>query len=453
VDVSPGGHPGRAVNAPGRAVTGPRWSGALARRFTDNPENYNAIHFHDDDLEDAGWPPAVEVTVPAEARSGLYAARLEREADHLYIPFVVRPSAPRSDLAFLVPTLTWQAYSSNRAPYSYSEDGVVDQGLCLYDVHRDGSMVYYATRRRPTRAWLPGAAMREWGAHNLTADLYMVDWLETKGFDYDVYADQDLHREGFELLARYRCLILSSHPEYWSHTMMAALRRYVRSGGRVLYLGGNGLYWVTSFDPERPHLIEVRKSGDGDYGPAFVPEPGEIQHSTTLEVGGLWARRGLPARSLVGIEFSANMFQPAEGRWGFERLPAGDDPRYAFVFEGIGPGETIGNHGLNLGTAAGFEMDSVQDWPWDENTPRPAVLARASHEWFFSTARVPVAPVAEITLSSYPGGGAVFAAGSVTWTGSLSYHRYDNSVSRATENVLRRFLSVPVGRTVLGPDR
>jgi N,N-dimethylformamidase len=453
VDLSPYGNHGRAVNAPGRAVSGPRWSGSLSRRYTDNPENYNAVHFHEDDLEDAHWEIAFDVTVPAEARSGIYAAQLERGADRLFIPFIVRPREPRSELAVLIPTLTWQAYSSNRAPYSYSEDGLIDRGLCHYDTHRDGSMVYYVTRRRPTRAWLPGAAMREWGAHNLTADLYLLDWLETKGYGYDAFADHDLHREGFDLLRRYGCLILSSHPEYWTGPMLDALALYVRRGGRVLYLGGNGLYWVTTFDPERPHLIEVRKSGEGDYGPAFAPEPGEIQHSTTLEVGGLWARRGRPARSLVGIEFSANMFQPAGGGWGFERLSASFDPRFAFAFEGIGRDEVIGDFGLNLGTAAGFEMDSVQEWQWDKGTPEPVVLARASHPWMFPPARVPAAPVAEVTLMDYPGGGAVFAAGSVTWTGSLSHNGYDNNVSRLTENVLRRFLSAPAGGSVTGANR
>ncbi len=48
-----------------------------------------------------------------------------------------------------------------------------------------------------------------------------------------------------------------------------------------------------------------------------------------------------------------------------------------------------------------------------------------------------------------PGGGAVFAAGSVTWTGSLSHNRYQNNVSRITENVLRRFLDRPDGASVL----
>ena len=26
-----------------------------------------------------------------------------------------------------------------------------------------------------------------------------------------------------------------------------------------MYLGGNGFYWVTGVDPERPHVIEIRR--------------------------------------------------------------------------------------------------------------------------------------------------------------------------------------------------
>jgi len=38
-------------------------------------------------------------------------------------------------------------------------------------------------------------------------------------------------------------------------------------------------------------------------------------------------------------------------------------------------------------------------------------------------------------------GGAVFSTGSIAWTASLSWNGYHNTVSRITENVLRRFLS------------
>ena len=46
---------------------------------------------------------------------------------------------------------------------------------------------------------------------------------------------------------------------------------------------------------------------------------------------------------------------------------------------------------------------------------------------------------ADMTYTDYPNGGAVFSAGSICWRGALSWNGYDNTVSRVTENVLRRF--------------
>jgi N,N-dimethylformamidase len=39
-----------------------------------------------------------------------------------------------------------------------------------------------------------------------------------------------------------------------------------------------------------------------------------------------------------------------------------------------------------------------------------------------------------------PNGGAVFSTSSIAWAGALAHNRYQNNVSRLTENVLRRFL-------------
>jgi N,N-dimethylformamidase len=451
VDVSPTAAHGVAVNAPGRAVTGPFWQGVPASLYAQQPADYDAVHFHDDDLDDARWRPSFVLGIPEDARSGIYAAALTHGEEKLFLPFVVRPRSPQAEVGFLLPTLTWQAYSSNRMAYNNAEDGVLDRGLCAYDVHSDGSPVYYVTRRRSHHSALSGSH-RLWGAHGLKADLYLIDWLEEKGFTYDVFADQDLHRAGRDLLDPYRVILLGAHPEYWTWEMMQAFRDYLGGGGRAMYLAGNGLYWVMSIDPERPYLVEVRKSGEGEYGEWTRPQPGEWQHSTTLEVGGTWARRGHPPRRVVGVEFAATVFVEAEGRWGYRRLPASWDKRYSFVFAGV-QDELIGDFGLNLGSAAGFEMDAVPDSGWDRDDDfRPVALARAVHDAFAPLRNAPFSPAADIALMEYPDGGAVFSAGSVTWTGSLPSNGYDNSVSRVTENVLRRFLTAPPRHSVLSAD-
>ena len=46
---------------------------------------------------------------------------------------------------------------------------------------------------------------------------------------------------------------------------------------------------------------------------------------------------------------------------------------------------------------------------------------------------------ADMVFFETAAGGGVFSTGSIAWCGSLSHNRYDNNVSRITDNVLRRF--------------
>ena len=83
----------------------------------------------------------------------------------------------------------------------------------------------------------------------------------TQGFAYDFYADDQLH-DGTLDLDRYRVLILSMHPEYWSAEMYWTVKRWVfERGGRLLYLGGNGLNCQVEFlDDGTAHALS-RTSG------------------------------------------------------------------------------------------------------------------------------------------------------------------------------------------------
>ena len=77
---------GKTVQMPTRAVTGHNWTGADTN-FRLAPRQYGAIYFHDDDLDDAGWEVDFEFRVPANLRSGVYAARLQSGTAEDYIPF------------------------------------------------------------------------------------------------------------------------------------------------------------------------------------------------------------------------------------------------------------------------------------------------------------------------------------------------------------------------------
>ncbi|MFP6742399.1 MAG: LamG-like jellyroll fold domain-containing protein, partial [Alphaproteobacteria bacterium] len=72
IDAGPNGLHGRLVNLPSRAVKGFNWSGA-EQNWRHAPQEYGAIHFHDDDLYDAEWDTDFSYEIPADLRSGVYA--------------------------------------------------------------------------------------------------------------------------------------------------------------------------------------------------------------------------------------------------------------------------------------------------------------------------------------------------------------------------------------------
>jgi N,N-dimethylformamidase len=216
----------------------------------------------------------------------------------------------------------------------------------------------------------------------------------------------------------------------------------------MLYLGGNGMFWVTSIAPDRPHLLEVRKMFLSNH-PFGLEAPGEAQHAFDDEIGGLWEAQDLPPRTLLGVDTATFAFgRHDDAPAGFRRTEAAADPAYAWVFEGVDE-EPIGAYGSNLGSAAGCEMDSVGGWTWPDGKG-PVLLARASHPGFALPDRPARTgpPVADVALMLHPGGGAVFSAGSITWGGSLAHNDYENGVARLSENALRRFLDTPRGEPV-----
>jgi N,N-dimethylformamidase len=63
-DAAPHGLHGHTINLPTRAVTGHNWTGKETN-YRHAPHEYGAIHFHDDDLDDARWQVDFSLTIPA----------------------------------------------------------------------------------------------------------------------------------------------------------------------------------------------------------------------------------------------------------------------------------------------------------------------------------------------------------------------------------------------------
>jgi N,N-dimethylformamidase len=443
-------------NLPTRGVTGLLWNGS-EHDWRQAPEQYAAIHFHSDDLYDAGWKDSFALEVPVEWKSGLYAARLRSESGEDRIPFFVAPpkNTSASRLAFLVPTATYLAYANMPDPHeivrelSTASKGNASErlqeviaggefGPSCYHAHSDGSGVHHSSHLRPVLNMRPRPDL--WA---FNADTLIPDWLDELGFDYDIITDDLLHAEGAALLEPYRAVVTGTHPEYATTAMLDALEQYSTSGGRLVYLGANGFYWRVAFSDAWPGAIELRRAEDGTR--AWESQPGEYHHAWGGELGGLWRRIGRPPNRLVGVGFAAQGFI---SRSGYRRSPAASDPRAAFIFDGV-DSEVFGAKGRG-GGAAGEEIDR-----FDEalgSPPNALVLASAgdfgpdvikTKEEFL--AMVPPDPSdpdvrADLVFFETPNGGAVFSTGSIAWASSLAGNNYDNDISRITRNVVRRFL-------------
>jgi N,N-dimethylformamidase beta subunit-like protein/concanavalin A-like lectin/glucanase superfamily protein len=469
-DVSPNRLHGQTVNLPARGMKGYNWTGE-SMNWGDKPEHYGAIHFHDDDLYDAGWGVDFTLTIPATLRSGLYAARLWSGDEEDYVPFVVRPQPGKEKkIAFLLPTASYMAYANEHMgtdaglielvsgrlvpldKYSLFLNEHREYGSSCYDVHSDHSGVCYSSRLRPILNMRPkhisGIGGHGSSLWQFNADTHITDWLEASGYEFDVITDEDLHRQGFELLKPYSVILSGTHPEYHSKPMWDAMLAYQQQGGRLMYTGANGWYWRIAYHPELPGVLEVRRNEGGIR--TWAAEPGEYYHSFTGEYGGLWRRQGRPPQLIVGTGFTAQGFDISAP---YHRLPDSFHPRVSFIFEGVGKDELIGDFGLIGGGAAGLELDRADRIL---GTPPHALVLATSQGRHTDVYLV----VCEELLATYPGlggtenelvradmvfyetpnGGAVWSSSSIAWAGGLSHNKYKNNVSRITMNVLDRFL-------------
>ena len=459
VDTGPHQLDGKLVNLPTRAMVGANWSGDTFD-WREAPGQYGAIHFHRDDLYDCAWQPDFEFTVPADLASGVYAARLDAGDAQYHVSFFVLPAphARKNSVAFLASTATYLAYANsitlNHDPLNEAVNGALSSvdaidlmqwarpelGLSTYDQHRDGSGVCYSSRLRPIINFRPTG--RLW---NFGIDLFVIDWLERTGIGFDVITDDDLHAEGETLLEDYRVVITGCHPEYYSLVMLDALESWLGRGGRLMYLGGNGFYWRTSPHSELPGVIEVRRAEGGVR--TWAAEPGEYHHSFTGEPGGLWQRQRRAPNRIAGVGFISQGFDSGAP---YRRQSAANDPRVAFMFEGIDD-QVLGNFGICLGGAASMEIDCT-----DSRLGTPAhalVVARSeghsnmyeltpeamlqSHPMTDATQNPNVR--ADMVFFETPNGGAVFSTGSIGYAGSLVTNDYQNNIARLTTNVLERF--------------
>lgn len=236
------------------------------------------------------------------------------------------------------------------------------------------------------------------------AEWRLLGWMEREGFQFDYYAETHLH-EGLLDLDRYRVLVLSTHPEYWSRQMYDRVKEWVFDrGGKLIYLGGNGIHCEVNFlDRSTMRVLngryDARTSGfDSRFARTHESEARLLGVTTTFA----GYETGAPYRVL-------------------------DDKHWAFEGTGLSQGDLFGTNSLDrraVGGASGHETDKRSS----QSPTGLRMLAKGTN---------PEGGGGEMVHFETGSGGEVFSVGSISYTCSIVV---DDLVSKITGNVLRHFL-------------
>ncbi|HUY36932.1 MAG TPA: N,N-dimethylformamidase beta subunit family domain-containing protein [Pirellulales bacterium] len=363
--------------------------------------------------------------VAAPEHSGLYYFHAGTASGAFFsFPWIVAPRRPTCKLAVLASNITWNAYNAfgGRSNYIHADcfpaTPTVNsrQELKRYTdpdhLHYDRDDYAPLSFDRPEPINSIAAAERATdpiegraACHVAPAEWRFLAWLARERFAYDLYAETQFHQGAFDL-GDYRALVLSTHPEYWSRSMYERLKRWVfEEGGKLLYLGGNGMNCEVEFIDDA--TIICRNGDQREMKRRKLESRFHLRHESEA--------------NLLGVVFTEAGAMTAAP---FRVVDAG---HWAFAGTDLNAGDAFGRRSLHRrcdGGASGHETDKISP-----SSPKNVhLLAQGTnrddggaHMIYYDTSK----------------GGEVFSAASITWTSSLLV---DDAVSKITANVLRRFL-------------
>jgi hypothetical protein len=485
-DASGHGRHARIINQGTWMIGGPAFD-ANVPRFGDydpvkDPKRGHGLRLASDDLYDCRWKATHEYRLDETARPGFYVGRisfLENGEERLYhTVFLVKRSKSlhKAQIAFIASTNSWRAYAAT--PFSPTWKGLKKSignngfanspgdppAYCFYRPHSAGQGTYQIGFRMPWPVVGPYTLMgpEEWDySHLCRQDRFTQTWLETRGYDYDVLSDTDVHLDP-HVLDGYKVVYVVGHSEYWSFEAMGAVSRFLDQGGNAVVLSGNTAFWRVSFNADAS-IIECRK-GDAPGTQVRADRRGEMWHSHDGKRGGMSRECGFPAWKLFGLEYVSLEPVGAPGVGPYKvrnpdhflfrqpndlKLQQGDsfadNPGHALP-------QPIGHEGdARVSTIAKFLVTPPPEGGTQpvEDPAGITLLAdgfadpkRVAFAWDYFQRPVPadklppIPVAAEMIYWERPGGGRVFHAGSINAGSTLSKNP---KWSLLMENVLHHF--------------
>lgn len=390
--------------------------------------------------EDWGWPPYAFPVSP-HWPPGVYVAHLlepggpelDLALDRAAALFVVR-GAPRSRLLYKLPLCTYQAYNTSGGGCFYDNPARShDPPGSKVSFHRPGGGIGGIAHGAPDA--YDESSPRSTFAHY---DAPFLAWLARRGYEPDVCADLDLHRDP-SLCGHYRLIVSAGHDEYWSEPVRDAVEAFVGNGGNAAFFGANLCWW-------RVHVV--------DDGTAIVCHQGGPHGARDL----WWPASGAgrPEDALTGVSY-----RHGGGWWDGPRRTQGfvvqAADHWAFAGTGLRRGARFG--ASTSPPLVGYECDGAPLEHFDARTGEARLAADATRTGTPPTYELlAVGPLGDdwqelppreghpagggvhaATLGIFRRNGLTFCSGTTDWPQVLA-GGHDPVVDTITVNVLDRLL-------------
>ncbi|WP_436641635.1 DUF4082 domain-containing protein [Microbaculum sp. FT89] len=360
-------------------------------------------------LVDAGnWAVSASWTVPTDAVSGIYFARLERQDGTPGVsltPFVVRDDGAATDIVFQTSDTTWQAYNAWG-------------GASLYENQLQGgtdSRAYAVSYNRPYKI-NTSVYGGPWD-YIFTGEYAAIRWLERNGYDVSYISGVDVARSG-NLLLDHKVFLSVGHDEYWSAEQRANVEAARDAGVNLAFWSGNTSFWKTRWEPsidgsgtDFRTLItykETRANTDIDPSPIATATWRDPRFQDPGQE---------PENALMGTMFTVDSYRTDSIDIPYEMS------RFRFwnntSIAGLQPGQTA----TLVPPLLGYEWDSDVD-----NGYRPDGLVNLSsstvsvntylRDYGLTTGDNPAVPHS-LTMYRSPSGALVFSAATVYWAFGL----------------------------------
>jgi hypothetical protein len=376
------------------------------------------------------WSKTTTLSVPSNWVTGVYLAKLTASSGNSsFIIFTVRNDGGTEPVLFQSSVSTYQAYNA------YG-------GASLYQNTTNGSSYKYAeaTKVSYDRPYDP---LDGNGAGQFFGYEYpFIRWAESQGYNVSYITDVDTASN--YPLTNHRVYLSVGHDEYWSHTMRDNVTQAIAHGMNAAFLSANSAYWQIRFEP---NSLGVANRVQVDYKEVAstnqLPGPDPQWGVNNSLVTSRWRDDpvNLPENSFIGVMYldqtntdRAYVVQNAS----------------SWIYAGTGF-----TNGSTVPGIVGYEYDAVNN-----NGFSPPGLTVLSKSPVTGCCEGTGSSFANSTLYTAPGGGQVFASGTIQWSWGLDNYSSDGQfvnagIQKTTANILDTFsagASAPAPAVSLSPS-